>query len=60
MTLVCQFWETSVSHLNRGETRFVALPLSQLTLSKIRLTLGMHVREYIILSLYHSLSNHHD
>jgi hypothetical protein len=28
MTLVCQFWETSLSHLNRGETRFVALPLS--------------------------------
>ena len=30
MTLVCQSWETSLSHLNRGETPFAALPLSQL------------------------------
>jgi hypothetical protein len=28
MKLVCQFWETSLSHLNRGETCFAALPLS--------------------------------
>ena len=34
--------------------------LSQLTLSKINLTLGMHVIAYGILSLYHSFSNHHD
>ena len=60
MTLVCEFWETSLSHLNQGEIRFAALPLSQLTLSNIRLTLGMNVKEYSILSLYHSLSNHHD
>jgi hypothetical protein len=26
MTLVCQSWETSLSHLNRGETPYAALP----------------------------------
>jgi hypothetical protein len=44
MTLVCQSWEMSLPHLNREETPFVALPLSQLTLSEIRLTLGLHLR----------------
>jgi hypothetical protein len=60
MTLICQSWETSLSHLNQGETPFVILPLSELTLSKIRLTLGPHVIAYSILSLYHSLKNHHE
>jgi hypothetical protein len=60
MALVFQSWEMSLSHLNQGETPFAALPLSQLTLSKIRLTLGPHVIASSILSLYHSLSNHHD
>ena len=60
MTLICQSWETSLSHLNRGETPSATLPLSQMTLSEIRLTLGLHVIASSILSLYHSLSNHHD
>ena len=60
MTLICQSWETSLSHLNWGETPFAALPMSQLTLSKIGLTLGLHVITYRILSCYHSLSNHHE
>jgi hypothetical protein len=60
MTFVCQSWETSLSYMNRGETPFAALPLSQLTLCNTRLTLGLHVIAYNILSLYHSLSNHHD
>ena len=29
MTHVCQSWEMSLSHLNRGETPSTALPLSQ-------------------------------
>ena len=60
MTLVYQSWEISLSHLNRGETPSPDLPLSQLTLSKIKLTLGPHVIAYNILSLYHSLLNHHE
>jgi hypothetical protein len=50
MTPVYQSWETSLSHLNRGETPSAALPLSQLTLSEIRLTLGPHVIAYSILN----------
>ena len=38
MTHVYQSLEMSLSYLNRGETLPVVLPLSQLTLSKIRLT----------------------
>jgi hypothetical protein len=60
MTLVCQSWEMSLSHLNRGETPSAALPLSQLTLSEIKITLGLHVKASSILSLYHSFSNHRD
>jgi hypothetical protein len=60
MTFVCQSWETSLSHLNRGENSSTALPLSQLTLSKIRLNLGPHVISYSILILYDSFSNNHE
>ena len=51
LTLVYQSLEMSLSHLNRGETPVGALPLSQLTLSEIKLTLGPHVIVSSILSL---------
>ena len=43
VTLVYKSWEMSLSHLNRGETPSTAVPLSQLTVSEIKLTLGPHV-----------------
>jgi len=60
MILVFQSWEMSLSYFNEGETPFVDLPLIQLTLSEISLTMGPYVIASSISSLYHSYSKQHD
>jgi hypothetical protein len=60
VTLVYQSLEMSLSYLNQGENPHEGLPLSQLTLSEISLTLDPHVIASSISSIYHSNSNQHD